>query len=434
MIGISIGRFSFSVAVYPKGIVANPHGSRTTPTRVSISSGSKPVVGESAVNSADEVDSSHPQFWPAVIAYAKEIAQQVEQDLSVIVIAAPKELVPVLSAVEKNAVFVDSAVSALLAYDFDESEAVEPCTVSVLDYADNVARWSQFTVSANGLISPASETIEIEVSSLSDRLVAHFGAEFYKKTKADYADSRRAARKLKNVCFDVKHRLSAAPQSSIELDSFFEGIDFFSNITRAKFEMLIDDVLAKIANHAFNAEDVSIILAGGGCRVPRVRSYIKGTALSSIPSDEVFAIGAAKQASIIASLPQNQRQQMSGQVRNVQILPYEVGLVLDGDYTPLFLSGSMLPLKRQFTVSNSEDDQDSVKLVFAVRKDSNASGGSGILGTFVHRGGNKKPKQTMKIEISVEITENGKLTVRAQDKSSGTASKLEISLSSLLIL
>lgn len=423
MIGISLGRFSFSVAVFSKGIVANPHGSRTTPTRVALSEGSKPVVGESAVQSSDEIDSSHPQFWHCVLAYAKEIAMQVEHDLSVIVIAAPIELIPTIRAIEKNALVIDSALAALLAYDLDEN-AIEQQSIAVFDYADQVARWTEFSIPACGLISQAADLIEIQLPSLTDRLVSHFGQEFYRKTKADFNDSRRAMRKLRNASVEVKHRLSAAPQSSLELDSFFEGIDFFTNITRAKFEMLVDDVLAKACDVSCNRPDVAVVLVGGGCKVPRVRQLIKSSnVLGSIPSDEVCALGAAKQASILASIPAHMRSALQAQRKDVVLSSFELGFVLDGDYCAVIEPDVMLPVRRQFTISNASDDQDSIKLQFSVRpriEGDDQLGEPFAIGQLVHRFAPKK-KQSLRFEVTVDIDETGKISVKGSDRAGGSS-------------
>jgi len=70
-----------------------------------------------------------------------------------------------------------------------------------------------------------------------NRLVTHFVQEFKRKNKKDISDNPRALRRLRTACERAKRTLSSAAQTSIELDSLYEGIDFYSSITRARFEV-----------------------------------------------------------------------------------------------------------------------------------------------------------------------------------------------------
>ncbi len=75
-----------------------------------------------------------------------------------------------------------------------------------------------------------------------NRLVNHFVAEFRRKNKKDISDNPRALRRLRTACERAKRTLSSAAQTTIELDSLYEGMDFYSTITRARFEELCIDL------------------------------------------------------------------------------------------------------------------------------------------------------------------------------------------------
>ena len=75
-----------------------------------------------------------------------------------------------------------------------------------------------------------------------NRLVNFFVNEFKRKNKKDISDNPRSLRRLRTACERAKRTLSSAAQTSIELDSLYEGIDFYSTITRARFEELCMDL------------------------------------------------------------------------------------------------------------------------------------------------------------------------------------------------
>ena len=75
-----------------------------------------------------------------------------------------------------------------------------------------------------------------------NRMVNHFIQEFKRKHKKDISGSKRAVRRLRTACERAKRTLSASAQAAIEIDSLFEGVDFYTSITRARFEELCSDL------------------------------------------------------------------------------------------------------------------------------------------------------------------------------------------------
>ena len=145
---------------------------------------------------------------------------------------------------------------------------------------------------------------------LDNRIVDLFVAEFKRKHKKDISGNKRALRRLRTACERAKRTLSASAQANIEIDSLFEGIDFYTSITRARFEELCSDLFkgtlepvekamrdAKMDKSSVN----DIVLVGGSTRIPKIQKllqdFFNGKELKSINPDEAVAYGAAIQVS-----------------------------------------------------------------------------------------------------------------------------------------
>ncbi|GHM93544.1 Hsp70 ATPase ssa1, partial [Saccharomyces cerevisiae] len=146
-----------------------------------------------------------------------------------------------------------------------------------------------------------------------NRLVNHFIQEFKRKNKKDLSTNQRALRRLRTACERAKRTLSSSAQTSVEIDSLFEGIDFYTSITRARFEELcadlfrstLDPVEKVLRDAKLDKSQVDeIVLVGGSTRIPKVQKlvtdYFNGKEPNrSINPDEAVAYGAAVQAAIL---------------------------------------------------------------------------------------------------------------------------------------
>ena len=117
-----------------------------------------------------------------------------------------------------------------------------------------------------------------------NRMVDHFVNEFKRKHKKDMKGNKRALRRLRTACERAKRTLSASAQANIEIDSLFEGVDFYTSITRARFEELCSDLFkgtlepvekamrdAKMDKSSIN----DIVLVGGSTRIPKVQKLLQ---------------------------------------------------------------------------------------------------------------------------------------------------------------
>ena len=146
-----------------------------------------------------------------------------------------------------------------------------------------------------------------------NRMVNHFKEEFKRKYKKDLSANKRSLRRLRTACERAKRTLSSSTQASIEIDSIFEGIDFYTSITRARFEELnadlfrstMDPVEKAIRDAKMDKSQIhDIVLVGGSTRIPKVQKllqdFFNGKELNkSINPDEAVAYGAAVQAAIL---------------------------------------------------------------------------------------------------------------------------------------
>ena len=179
--------------------------------------------------------------------------------------------------------------------------------------------------------------------------VNYFVEEFQRKFKKDLNTNVRALRRLRTACERAKRTLSSSTEASVEIDSLHEGVDFYSKITRARFEELCSDLFRgtlqpverALTDAKISKSDVQeIVLVGGSTRIPKVQKLLKdffnGKELNgSINPDEAVAYGAAVQAAILSG-------DMSKEIKDVllvDVAPLSLGLETAGTLlTSLFCS------------------------------------------------------------------------------------------------
>ena len=100
---------------------------------------------------------------------------------------------------------------------------------------------------------------------------------------ADLSSNARALRRLRTACERAKRTLSSAAQTSIEIDSLFDGVDFYTSITRARFEELCQDLFRStmepvekvLRDSKIDKSSVhEIVLVGGSTRIPKIQKLV----------------------------------------------------------------------------------------------------------------------------------------------------------------
>ena len=332
---------------------------------------------------------------------------------------------------------INEPTSAGLAYGIEKNNSSREINVLIVDVGGGTADMSILSIDG-GLYETKGTAGDkfLGGSDVDNKIVEYMVTEFKRKFKCDPSNSPKAMKRFKNAAENVKKNLSTSTTSSIEIESAFEGNDYNSSITRAKFEQICSPIFDKCialikqvmddTNTKIN--DISeIVLVGGSTRIPKLQSmiseYFNNKQLNkSINPDEAVCYGAAIQGAILTGADDEKTKDLL----LVDCCSLNLGIKTNGSImTPLIEKNSAIPIKKSQTFSTAENNQPAVTIE-VLEGVSPIADKNRKLGSFNLEGIPPMPRGQPQIEVTFSLDANSILTVSALEKSTGNSKNIEI--------
>ena len=470
IIGIDLGTTNSCVSIFEGGeakVIVNAEGERTTPSVVAFKDGEINVGGTAkrqAIMNPDTISSvkrlmgtkkkvkaNGKEYTPEEISamilgdLKKTAEAYLGEPVKKAVITVPAYFNDSERQATKNAGkiagleverIINEPTAAALAYGLDKQEEAQTILVydlgggtfdvSILELGDGVFE-----------VKSTSGNNKLGGDDFDQRIIDYVVADIKKEHKVDLADDKMAMQRVKDEAEKAKKTLSSATKATISLPFIAQGISYEKELTRAKFEELVDDLLEStlepvrkaLKDAKLKAKDIDkVLLVGGSTRIPKVQELVEKE-LGKEPSkgvnpDEVVAMGAAIQGGVLA-----------GDVSDIVLLdvtPLSLGLeTLGGVCTILISRNTTIPTSKSQVFSTAADNQPAVD-IHILQGERSMAGDNKTLGRFQLSNIPPAPRGIPQIEVTFDIDANGIVNVRAKDLGTNKEQSITITASTNL--